>query len=74
MQGMVQRLEIKIEEAAAAAIIRGASLIRNESGAWTLLLNMDGDIRVDEGRAVHVVADVRVRGRQKGRMRTRKTK
>lgn len=64
---MVQRLDIKIDTKAAAAIIHGASLIRNESGAWTLLLDLDGDIRVDDSRAIHVVAEVRVRGRQKGR-------
>lgn len=66
---MVQRLQIAIKTEAVAALLRSAEIVRNESGAWTLILDLDGDIPVDETRALHVVAQVRVRGRQKGRAR-----
>lgn len=67
---MVQRLQIQVETKAVAALLKSAEIVRNESGAWTLLVELDGDIRIDETRALHVVAQVRVRGRQKGRAKT----
>jgi hypothetical protein len=70
---MVKREEYTIEIKQICKALTGGKVIRNEAGAWTMIIAIDGEIPIDGIRTLRVEGDVRIRGRQKGRKLTTKT-
>jgi hypothetical protein len=64
---MVKRIEIAIDSAVVCGAIKSARLVRNEAGAWTMTITLDGEIKIDADRSLRIDGDVRIRGRQRGR-------
>lgn len=64
---MVNREEVTLKIKDVAETLKTARLVRNESGAWTLVIEIDGELKIDNSRSLRVEGDVRIRGRQKGR-------
>lgn len=64
---MVKREQHTIEIKHICKALTSSRLIRNEAGAWTLIIEIDGEITIDTSRSLRVEGEVRIRGRQKGR-------
>lgn len=65
---MVKREAIEIENLAAAqGLITAARMLRAANGEWTLVLDLDGELPIDDRRVLPVRGDLRIRGRQRGR-------
>jgi hypothetical protein len=64
---MVEREEMTITSADAQRIIAAARIVRGGNGEWTIILDVDGDIRIDEYRHISFTGELRLKGRQRGR-------
>lgn len=47
--------------------IRDAQITRNGDGSWSMVLDVNHDIQIDETRAVKFYGELRIKGRQTGR-------
>lgn len=66
---MVKRECIEIENIDAVRdLIASARMLRAANGEWTLVLDLDGELLIDDRRALPVRGDLRIRGRQRGRL------
>jgi len=64
---MVEREEINLTATDAQRIITAARIVRGVNGEWTIIINVDGDIRIDEYRHIPFTGELRLKGRQRGR-------
>jgi hypothetical protein len=64
---MVKREEFDVEIKHICKALTGGKVVRNEAGAWTLIIELDGEIEIDAARSLRVEGEIRIRGRQKGR-------
>jgi hypothetical protein len=64
---MVEREEIEIRAKDAQELITAARISRGPNGEWTIILDVDGDVWIDDDRHLPLRGELRLKGRQKGR-------
>lgn len=64
---MVEREKKIIEAAHIQSLIAGGTIRRGANGEWTLEIQVDGDLPIDEYRTLPLRGRLKLKGRQEGR-------
>jgi len=64
---MVERETITLDAAALQMLVVGGEARRGLNGEWAVVLQLDGDVSLADGRTLPVHRDVHVKTRQRGR-------
>jgi len=64
---MVERETIILDAAALQMLVVGGEARRGLNGEWAVVIELDGDVALGDGRSLPVRRDVHIKSRQKGR-------
>ncbi len=64
---MVERETIELDAAALQMLVVGGVANRGLNGEWAIVLELDGEVSITDGRSLPVRRKVHVKSRQKGR-------
>jgi hypothetical protein len=64
---MVEKETIELDTAALQMLVVGGQAKRGLNGEWAVVIKLDGDIGLGDGRTLPVRREVHVKARQQGR-------
>ena len=64
---MVERETIELDAAALQMLVVGGEARRGLNGEWAVIIEIQGDVSLDDGRSLPVSRKVHIKSRQNGR-------